>query len=328
MKVSNLSKCNLIEGGIPSEIYHLSSLQALYLDGNHFSSIPAGINLLSELRVLNLNHCQKLLQIPELPSSLRFLDIHSCTSLETLTSPSSLVPSCLFKCFKSTIQVMIFMAFNHFFFLCPDMRFTLYFRARFWTWYCYSNRVLCLGSSCSNHQLRICVSSSGNPGWISYDQNEGSKVSRKLPLNWYKNNDLLGFALCSVHVPPDKESEDGLDDDGTWSLKCELTIEDGHQFKVVVPLSFQCWCVCDIDDDVSSQVWVTYYPKITFPSKYASNKRRAFLKAAFQGYFNGEPVKVENCGIHLIYAHEQEPSRWATPWSHQARSPIKLASNN
>ncbi|RVW74979.1 hypothetical protein CK203_049943 [Vitis vinifera] len=147
----------------------------------------------------------------------------------------------------------------------------------------------------------------GLVGWISYDQNEGSKVSRKLPLNWYKNNDLLGFALCSVHVPPDKESEDGLDDDGTWSLKCELTIEDGHQFKVVVPLSFQCWCVCDIDDDVSSQVWVTYYPKITFPSKYASNKRRAFLKAAFQGYFNGEPVKVENCGIHLIYAHEQEP---------------------
>ncbi|CBI17019.3 unnamed protein product, partial [Vitis vinifera] len=93
--------------------------------------MPAGINILSELRVLNLNHCQKLLQIPELPSSLRFLDIHSCTSLETLTSPSSLVPSCLFKCFKSTIQVMIFMAFNHFFFLCPDMRFTLYFRARF-----------------------------------------------------------------------------------------------------------------------------------------------------------------------------------------------------
>ncbi|KAL6316875.1 hypothetical protein AAG906_022887 [Vitis piasezkii] len=145
--------------------------------------------------------------------------------------------------------------------------------------------------------------------WIRYDQNEGSKVSRKLPLNWYKNNDLLGFALCSVHVPPDKESEDGLDDDGTWSLKCELTIEDGHQFKVVVPLSFQCWCDCDIGDDVSSQVWVTYYPRITFPSKYASNKRRAFLKAAFQGYFNGEPVKVENCGIHLIYTHEQEPSR-------------------
>ncbi|KAL6315402.1 hypothetical protein AAG906_000513 [Vitis piasezkii] len=124
-----------------------------------------------------------------------------------------------------------------------------------------------------------------------------------------QNNDLLGFALCSVHVPPDKESEDGLDDNGTWSLKCELTIEDGHQFKVVVPLSFQCWCDCDIGDDVSSQVWVTYYPRITFPSKYASNKRRAFLKAAFQGYFNGEPVKVENCGIHLIYAHEQEPSR-------------------
>ena len=105
LKALILSYCNIIEGGIPSEIYNLSSLQALYLAGNHFSSIPAGINKLSHLRVLNLGHCQKLQQIPELPTSLRFLDIHRCASLETLSSPSSPLPSCLFKCFKSAIQV-------------------------------------------------------------------------------------------------------------------------------------------------------------------------------------------------------------------------------
>ena len=67
LQVLLLSYCNIIDGGIPSEIYNLSSLQALYLPGNHFSSIPACINKLSELRVLNLSHCQKLQQIPELP---------------------------------------------------------------------------------------------------------------------------------------------------------------------------------------------------------------------------------------------------------------------
>ena len=105
LNVLILSYCNLIEGGIPSEIYCLSSLQALHLTGNHFSTIPAGINKLSELRVLHLSHCQKLLKIPELPSSLKSLDIHGCTSLETLSNTSSPLPSCLFKCFISAIQV-------------------------------------------------------------------------------------------------------------------------------------------------------------------------------------------------------------------------------
>ena len=105
LNVLILSYCNLIEGGIPSEIYCLSSLQALHLTGNHFSTIPAGINKLSELRVLHLSHCQKLLKIPELPSSLKFLDIHGCRSLETLSNTSSPLPSCLFKCFISAIQV-------------------------------------------------------------------------------------------------------------------------------------------------------------------------------------------------------------------------------
>ena len=105
LKLLNLSNFNLIEGGIPSEIYNLSSLQALLLGGNHFSSIPDGISRLTALRVLDLSHCQNLLRIPEFSSSLQVLDVHSCTSLETLSSPSNLLQSCLLKCFKSLIQV-------------------------------------------------------------------------------------------------------------------------------------------------------------------------------------------------------------------------------
>ncbi|KAJ9675500.1 hypothetical protein PVL29_024428 [Vitis rotundifolia] len=275
----NLSNCNLIEGGIPSEIYNLSSLRALSLGENHFSSIPAGINKLSQLRVLNLRHCQRLLQIPELPSSLRLLDVHGCTLLETLSSPSSLLPSCLFKCFESTIQDSE-CGINNWMFTYDHG-------------YCYSQ------------ELKIFISSSGKPGWTRY-QNEESMVSIELPWNWYRNNDLLGFALCSVYVPPDKESEDGHQDGDDWCLECELTIGGGHQFNLVDRFLFQCrWCDCRIDD-VSSQVLVRYYPKIRIPSEYASNKS---LKAAFRGYFKGKPVEVENCGIHLIYANEQEPSR-------------------
>ena len=159
-----------------------------------------------------------------------------------------------------------------------------------------------------NRGVNIFISSSGfNQEWIRY-QNEGCKASRKLPRNWHKNNDLLGFAMYSVLVPTDKESDDGIIEDATWILKCELTIDDGHHFKVVDPLSCESLCYCGTDDDLPNQVWVTYYPKIIIPSEYVNNKRRVFLKAAFQGSLYGQQVRVEKCGIHLIYAHEQESS--------------------
>ena len=101
----SLSNCSLTEGEILNHICHVSSLQNLSLDGNHFSSIPANIIQLSKLRTLGLYHCQKLLQIPELPPSLRALDVHDCPCLETLSSLSSLLGFSLFKCFESTIEV-------------------------------------------------------------------------------------------------------------------------------------------------------------------------------------------------------------------------------
>ena len=118
----SLCNCNLIEGEILNHICHLSSLEELSLDGNYFSSIPVGINWLSNLRVLNfshcknllrspdlptsltclnLNHCKKLEEIPELPSSLRFLDVHCSGGI--LFSPSLLSIHPLVNCFKSEL---------------------------------------------------------------------------------------------------------------------------------------------------------------------------------------------------------------------------------
>ena len=94
----SLNYCNLMEEGILNHIFGLSSLEELQLKGNHFTSIPADICKLLRLRSLDLTHCEKLLQIPELPSSLRLLDAHG--SPATLSGPWSLL-----KCFKSLIQV-------------------------------------------------------------------------------------------------------------------------------------------------------------------------------------------------------------------------------
>ncbi|KAJ9700901.1 hypothetical protein PVL29_006297 [Vitis rotundifolia] len=102
LRTLELRGCNLRE--FPSEIYYLSSLVTLSLEGNHFSRIPDGISQLYNLERLHLGHCKMLQHIPELPSGLMFLDAHHCTSLENLSSHSNLLWSSLFRCFKSQIQ--------------------------------------------------------------------------------------------------------------------------------------------------------------------------------------------------------------------------------
>ena len=82
-----LRNYNIMEVDIPNHIWHLSSLEELYLDGNHFSSLPTGISRLTNLRVLDLSHCKNLQQIPELPSSLRFLDAHCSDGISSNPPP-------------------------------------------------------------------------------------------------------------------------------------------------------------------------------------------------------------------------------------------------
>ena len=100
----DLSYCNLKEGGIAREVFHLPPLQVLNLSGNNFFRIPPNIGKCSKLRILKMSHCKLLLEIPELPSSLREIDAHGCPLLLPLQRQAQLLHS-LLNCFKSDIQV-------------------------------------------------------------------------------------------------------------------------------------------------------------------------------------------------------------------------------
>ncbi|KAL6316156.1 hypothetical protein AAG906_015986 [Vitis piasezkii] len=284
----HLSNCsnlvNLPESiSIQSDDCRMSSWKALNLSINYFSSIiPISIIQLSKLRVLDLSHCQKLLQIPELPPSLRILDVHACPCLETLSSPSSLLGFSLFRCFKSAIEIYATLS-------CRSLN--------------------------AGPKLLFQIVIPGNngiPEWIS-QQKKGSEITIELPIDWYHNNDFLGVALYSIYVPLHIESNED-----PCSLKCQLNFHV-HQFEFlddlpskfwsmnglssefwpVDELSFRRGYLCHHNGDELNEVWVENYPKVAIPNQYWSNKWR-HLKASFHGYLGSKQVKVKECGFHLI----------------------------
>ncbi|XP_010449344.1 PREDICTED: disease resistance protein RRS1-like isoform X1 [Camelina sativa] len=78
-----LCKSYLVD--ITDELCRLTSLKALDLGGNSFSQIPESIKELRKLHNLRLRHCKNLTSLPELPSSLKFLNAHGCVALKSIS---------------------------------------------------------------------------------------------------------------------------------------------------------------------------------------------------------------------------------------------------
>ncbi|KAE8648983.1 hypothetical protein Csa_009214 [Cucumis sativus] len=67
----NLSDCNLVDEDIPNDLELFSSLEILDLSSNHFERLSESIKQLINLKVLYLNDCNKLKQVPKLPKSIK-----------------------------------------------------------------------------------------------------------------------------------------------------------------------------------------------------------------------------------------------------------------
>ncbi|KAJ9675693.1 hypothetical protein PVL29_024560 [Vitis rotundifolia] len=129
--------------------------------------------------------------------------------------------------------------------------------------------------------------SNGIPEWISH-QKKGSKITLTLPQNWYENDDFLGFALCSLHVPLDIEWTDIKE---ARNFICKLNFNNSASV-VVRNVQPQRYCESCRDGDESNQLWLINYPKSIIAKRYHSNKYRT-LNASFENYLGTISVKVE-----------------------------------
>ncbi|KAK3188391.1 hypothetical protein Dsin_027952 [Dipteronia sinensis] len=87
-----LNNSNLTE--ISEDIGCLSSLQKLDLHGNVFERLPKSIKQLSKLYYLSLYNCVMLRSLPELPSSVRYLEAMNCKELIQSLPDESAIELC------------------------------------------------------------------------------------------------------------------------------------------------------------------------------------------------------------------------------------------
>ncbi|KAG5224245.1 TMV resistance protein [Salix suchowensis] len=82
LKELDLSNPGLSDAISSIDLGSLSYLENLNLSGNGFFNLPSGISRLPKLLSFTVERCKNLLSISELPSSVLYLSINDCTSIE------------------------------------------------------------------------------------------------------------------------------------------------------------------------------------------------------------------------------------------------------
>ncbi|PRQ59651.1 putative winged helix-turn-helix DNA-binding domain, leucine-rich repeat domain, L [Rosa chinensis] len=168
----DLSDSNLWE--LSDGIAHLSSLKTLELRRTNLESLPATMNQLRRLTRLELEACKRLKSIPELPSSINYIDAHDCRALETVAKPNTRCSMNLCFIFSNCLQLVQTNLFRE------------------------------IVETHSHHQgdyrlllsFNMSLPGSEIPDWFNF-QCRGSSFTVQLPPNWFDNK-FLGFAICAV----------------------------------------------------------------------------------------------------------------------------------
>ncbi|KAL6316781.1 hypothetical protein AAG906_021081 [Vitis piasezkii] len=192
--MEQLERLLLRETGItelPSSIEHLRGLKYLELiNCENFVALPSSIGSLTCLTILRVQNCTKLHNLPDnlrgLRCCLKELDLGGCNLMEE-KSPV------IYEIVELPSSLTDMEAHG-----CPCLE-TETFSSPLW-----SSLLKCFKSPIQSTFFRrgrfVIPGSSGIPERVSY-QRMGCEVRIELPMNWYEDNNFLGFVLFFHHVP-------------------------------------------------------------------------------------------------------------------------------
>ncbi|PRQ59963.1 putative transcription factor WRKY family [Rosa chinensis] len=304
----DLNDCNLMV--LSDGIAHLSSLRTLELRRNNLESLPAAMNRLRRLSHLELEACKRLKSIPELSSSISYIDAHDCTALETVSTPKPRSSTNLCFTFSNCLQLIQ----------------TNLFRDIVETYSHYQ------GSYLRPLSFSMSLPGSEIPHWFNH-QCKGFLVNVQLPQNWFDDK-FLGFAICGV------SNFKGAHNDASdlsavcfctfkgnhgeykfsfhlldWGFRTNRFLQSDHMFLGYVPWSQYRF------SDGGKPVNERYYTEATFEilvenGVYAHDDYRTVIRRHC----------ITSCGVRLFHGNYMEPQNLSItqPNSHHDSSEILL----
>ncbi|CAN6569320.1 unnamed protein product [Malus baccata var. baccata] len=268
--------CNLLE---LSGIAHLSSLKTLDLCRNNFESLPAEMNRLHRLTDLKLEGCKRLKSIPELSSSISFIDAHDCTALESVSRPK-LPYMNLYFTFSNCFQLVQ----NQFEYIVEAHQGNL-----------------------QPLSLFMCLPGSKLSDWFSH-QCGGSSVTVHLPP--VSDHKILGFAVCAVTKFKYAHYTSDL------SAPCFCTFKGEHgecSFRFdLIDWSFASGRLLErlLESDHMFMVYIPWENGVQLSERYPTEATfRVELKDGVQTRDFVAPVQqhhIRRCGVRLFYANREE----------------------
>ncbi|CAN6555687.1 unnamed protein product [Malus baccata var. baccata] len=273
LKVLRLRYCDLGEGDIPNDIGCLSSLQTLNLRGNNFVTLPASIKCLSRLERLHLNECQRLEQLPDLPSNSKLrVYLFDCTSLKRLSDPSNLYDFAFYSVNCIT--------------LVEDENWikTIYSRI-----VKYATEKIC--------RYPIVCPGKGIPEWFN-NQTLGHALDVELPPQ--SCSSWMGIAFCVVFAQPKEILRLLQKQKENWPNRPAL-IEDGFWIQCLPRTNRRQSTWCFKWPLVSEHLWIFYLPR-------QQCLQQQFLFETYYRLGMNKPKvglnMVKKCGARLVYEQD------------------------
>ncbi|XP_061997104.1 disease resistance-like protein DSC1 isoform X2 [Rosa rugosa] len=267
--------CNLLE--LSDAIAYFSSLKVLCLSGNeNLESLPASMKRLDFLEELKLDGCKRLRSIPELSPTIRYINAHDCTALESVSTPQS--PYDISRCFifsncSQLVQKDVFrdIVETH----LPPQR---------------------------NCFRPFYVSFPGRkiPKWFTH-RCRGSSVTAKLPPNWFDNK-LLGFTICAVTKKPQDKGR---------IVRCICTFKGDH-----CKYRFSFYLAANCRESNHMLVGYMPWSESGMIKREEVNERRYteakfeiqwHYKAGFELYkYESSDPFIKRCGVRFVFANKEE----------------------
>ncbi|PPR92114.1 hypothetical protein GOBAR_AA28560 [Gossypium barbadense] len=280
-----LRDCHLCEGDIPHDISGLSFLIHFDLSNNNFISIPASLTRLYKLEFLTLSNCMKLKSLLELPTSIEWVSIDDCGSLEVVASPSevcNLLDSAFIRainCFKLTENM------NALILLKKLLKAFANSRKRF---------DIIMPRSEIPEWFDSIMSGSGISELFSQQKSDSSIDTIKilLPIYLRKDSEWIGVACCCIFVNNDASCYDEVIcysasvNCGGWVSGTSWDM--GKRFRQPIMKDHLFLCCWSRD--------------ILYPFPLEDNYSDDELEVSF----TGSGAKVKKCAFRIVYKKDLE----------------------